>query len=199
MFLPQPTGEFTPLEVGTHLALCYEVLDFGTQTDTYEGVTEIKRKIWISWETSDQLMSDGRPFTIGREYNLSMNSKSKLRIDLEAWRGKKFVESDFGPGGFNLSNILGKACGLSVVHSNTGKARVGQVVQLMKGTEVPEPFNETRYLSLEPEKFNQTVFDSLADWKKERIAGSPEYAALAGPKRITVPDIDTTDDNETPF
>lgn len=202
MKLPVETVGFQPLEVGTHLAICYEVIDFGTQKDVYEGKTTFRRKIWIGWEVPDQRMDDGRPFVIGKRYTLSMNEKSSLRKHLEAWRGVAFTDSDLGDeGSFDVRNIIGKACALSVTHNERGRAIVSSVIALMKGTKVPSRTNEDRYLSLDPQEFNVESYHSLSEWMKETIALSPEFSAtqqtVAGP--VSVPDIDETDDNDLPF
>lgn len=202
MKLPAATVDFQPLEAGTHLAICYEVIDFGTQKDVYEGETNIRRKLWIGWEVPDQKMDDGRPFVIGKEYTLSMHEKSALRKHLEAWRGVAFTDSDLGDeGSFDIRNIIGKACALSVTHNERGRAKVSSVIALMKGTKVPSRTNEDRYLSLNPDEFTVESYHSLSEWMKEKIAMSPEFSAtqqpVAGP--VSVPDIDETDDNDLPF
>lgn len=205
MKLPAPTSDFKPLDPGTHLAICYEVIDFGTQRDVYEGEENIRRKLWIGWEIPDQTMDDGRPFVIGKEYNLSMHRKAALRKHLEAWRGIPFTDDDFGDvGKFDVKNIIGKPCALSVYHKTTDnnvRAKVDSVIALMKGTEVPAKANADRFLSLEPDEFDVETYHSLSEWMKERIATSPEFAAtqkpVAGP--VTVPEIDETDDNDLPF
>ena len=202
MKLPAATSDFKPLEPGTHLAICYEVIDFGTQRDVYEGEENIRRKLWIGWEIPDQTMDDGRPFVIGKEYTLSMHEKSALRKHLEAWRGIPFTDDDLGESGkFDVKNIIGKPCALSVTHNDKGRAKVASVIALMKGTEVPAKTNDERFLSLAPDEFDVEAYHSLNEWMKEKIALSPEFSQtqkpVAGP--ITVPEIDETDDNDLPF
>lgn len=102
MHLPQPSdAEFELAPAGTHIAVCYRVIDLGTQETTFKGEVKHQHKILISWEIPDEKMKDGRPFTIGKRYTWSMSEKANLRNDLESWRGK-FTAADFGPNGFKI-------------------------------------------------------------------------------------------------
>jgi hypothetical protein len=57
MRLPHPNtaGDFQPLAAGTHTAICYRVIDLGTQASTYQGKTTQKHKVMLSWETPDSV------------------------------------------------------------------------------------------------------------------------------------------------
>ncbi len=188
MEIPKPSeggGNFELPPIGTHLAVCYQVIDLGTQEVTYDGQTKHAHQVRVSWELSDERMSDGRPFSVHKKYTWSMHEKATLRHHLEAWRGVAFAEKDFGKGGFDIKNILGKPCILTVVQSagNNGKtyANVAGVGKLMKGQK------------------DAAIYASLPDWMKEIIAKSPEYQELAGP--TTAPDMadDELADDPIPF
>src|SRR5271168_3727728 len=100
MFLPKPSdnGNFELTPAGTFLALCYRFIDRGTQISEFMGEKKTRREVMISWELVGEVMSDGRPFSASKTYTLSMHEKATLRKDLEAWRGKAFVDADFeGP------------------------------------------------------------------------------------------------------
>ena len=204
MKMPVPTsGEgFERCPAGNHLAVCYEIIDLGTQEATYKGETKKQRKIWLGWETPHEQMEDGRPFVIGRRYTLSSHEKSTLRKDLESWRGKPFKDEEFGEGGFAIESVIGAACFLNVVHNeNEGKtyANINSVAALPKGTKAPSATNSHVYFSLDPPDFSQDTFDSLSDRMKETIAKSPEFQQVKGAGPVTVPAIDESDDNESPF
>ena len=204
MKLPKPTeGSFEPAPAGNHLAVCYRLVDLGTQESPMYGA---KHQILIGWELTDCMMDDGRPFVIGRRYTLSSHEKARLRHDLESWRGKRFEDRDFGPdGAFDIRNVIGVGCFLNVVHSDhDGKtyANIEAVAALPKGTPAPTLANSPVYLSLDQGEFDSDVFNGLSDRMRETIAASPEFQALqprrkAGP--VTVPQIDETDDNDSPF
>lgn len=185
MYLPTPSegGNFTPPPSGTFPAICYRLIDLGTQETVYQGEKKHQRKISISWEIADPetKMEDGRPFTISQRYTFSMHEKATLRRHLESWRGAAFVESDFGPGGFNLRNILGKPCFLPIVHKTTGEntyANIAGVMKLPKGFPIGKATNEILYLSLEPDDFDSAALAKLSERLQETIRSSPEYKQL---------------------
>jgi len=184
MYVPAPNDkQFELPPAGTHLATCYRVIDLGTQNSTYMGQAKRQHKIMLGWELSDELMTDGRPFMISQRYTWSMSEKAALRRDLESWRGIPFQDKDFGEGGFDIKNVLGKPCLLNVVHVNkNGKdyANIASISRLMKGQKGPEKtVNETVYLWLHPERWDSATFMKLSDGLKGVIMQSPEYAAVA--------------------
>ena len=187
MFLPKPeNGSFTPVPAGNHIAICSRFIDLGTQIVEWKGAQKTQRKVLISWELPNELMTEGeyagQPFTIGRRYTWSMSEKANLRHDLESWRGKAFIDDDFsGPNRFNIKNIIGKGCMLSIVQeSKDGStySNIKSVAAIPKGMTVPPPINKPVYFSLERELFDALVFDALSDRIKETIRLSPEYRQL---------------------
>jgi len=177
MKLPAKTGgDFIPPPAGTHVAVCYRVIDLGTQKIEWQGKTKFQRKILLSWELPDEKMEDGQPFTIHRRYTLSSDEKATLRHHLEAWRGLAFTEVDFGLDGFEIKDVLGKACLLGVVHQikdNNTYANIASIMRLPKGTQAPKPINELVYFGLDT--FDPVVFNALSDGLRKVIMLSPEY------------------------
>jgi hypothetical protein len=178
-FLPKSeSGDFKPVPAGTHLGLCIKVIDLGTQETKFGP----KRQVKIVWELPEERMDDGRPFIVSKNYTFSGHEKSNLRKDLEAWRGMPFRDSDFGEGGFDIRNLLGKGCLVGVTHSeNDGKtyANVTSVSKVMKGMQTPAPENEITFVWLKPaDKFDPEAFESLSDKLKDFIRKSPEFRDL---------------------
>jgi len=186
--LPKPQGNYKPVPQGNHVAVCYRVIDLGTQRGEYKGTEKFLRKVLISWEIPDELMDDGRPFTIGQRFTWSMHEKATLRHVLESWRGKAFTDDDFdGPNAFDIANVIGKGCMLNVVHATNGEktyANIKSVAKLPKGMEAPPPTNPRNYVWLSKEEFAQKNFDDLSDSLKDVIMQSPEFKALSDPERI---------------
>lgn len=185
MHLPQNAGggDFTPPPAGTHMAVCYRVIDLGTQLVEFQGERKHQRKVMLSWELCDEHMEDGQPYSIHKRYTLSSHERSTLRQDLEAWRGARFQDSDFGPGGFDIKKLLGVGCMLTVVHANKdGKtyANIGSVVKPPKGMKAQAPINPMVYFSLD--QFDSGVFNTLSQGLQEVIRKSPEYAAATSGK-----------------
>lgn len=186
MYLPRPSagGDFKPAPTGTHRALCVGVIDLGTQTTNFQnkdGSPKTAHQIRLTWQLCDEFMDDGRPFALSKDYTFSTHEKATFRKDLEAWRGKKFEEADFGPGGFEPKNLLNKGCLLTVVHTDKGDktyANVAGVSGMPKGMGKPQEIADPIYLSLDLGEFNQQTFEGLSDYLKDRIRKAPEYAAI---------------------
>lgn len=178
LYMPRNRGDFEMAPEGAHVAVCYRVIDLGTQETNFKGQTKKTHQILISWELVDELMADGRPFSIGRKYTYSSHEKSNLRKDLESWRGVKFTDAEMGE--FDIGKLVGAPCMLSVVHNeNNGNvyANVGSLMRLPKGTKAPLPQNESLCFSLADRPFNHAIFEALSERLQETIAKSPEYTA----------------------
>lgn len=186
--LPAPDDKnFAPVPEGNHIAVCYRVIDLGTQRGEYQGKENHRRKVLISWEIPDEKMEDGRPFTIGQRFTWSMSDKAALRAMLESWRGTAFTDADFGPGGFDIQKVIGVGCMLNVVHAHkNGKtyANIASVAKLPKGMTAPAPENRCSFVWLSKEEFMKENFESLSDGLKAIIQGSPEYKSLSDPEHI---------------
>lgn len=209
MRLPSPTASFKPPPAGTFPAICYRVIDLGTQSSVFKGKTKRLHKVMLSWEIHDDeaKMDDGQPMSIHQRYTWSMNEKSVLRRDLASWRGKDFTEADFGDNGFDIRNLLGKACLLTITHKDkdgSTYANMTAVSKLPKGLNVPAQVNASVYLWLTPTLFNRDAFSKLSDSLQDVIKSAPEYTYVSNPQgagRATeaVHDSDADDDEDLPF
>lgn len=194
MRLPSPNegGAFEKVGEGTWAAICYRVVDLGTQKTTYKGTSKEQHKIRLDFEVHDpdQQTADGRPMVIGERYTLSMFDNAALRKQLETWRGRSFQDAELGPNGtFQLENLLGVPALISVVHTDKGDrsyANITGIAKLpsqMRGTLPDKPHNEPVFFSLEADEFDQAVYDALPEWLRKIIADSPEYQAIAHAQR----------------
>jgi hypothetical protein len=184
MYLPKPSegGTFELAPAGTHIAICYRFIDRGTQMTEYMGERKTRREIMLTWELCNEMMSDGRPFSASKTYTWSMNEKATLRKDLEAWRGKSFVDDDFeGPNAFNTKKLLGAPCMLSIIHETKNDrtfAKVSSIGKLTRGVTVPPLVNAQAYLALCQDGWNPEAFSNLSEKMREIISASPEYKEL---------------------
>lgn len=201
--LPQPGAEFSPPPEGTWPAVCYRIVDLGTQPQMYKGQpSDPKHIVMISWELHDDecKTDDGRPMTMHRRFTWSSSPKSNLRKTLEAWRGTPFQDADFGT--FDIRNLLGAPCLMQVVHAvrdgNT-YANVGAVVKLPKGMPAPKPVNNTSCVWLHHSIFDAEAFEALSDKMKDTIKGSPEYQEMISGEIPLEEEREPADDEEMPF
>lgn len=163
-------GDFEQAPEGNHIARCYMVCDLGEHEQTYLGESKgMKRKVRLAFELCNETMSDGRPFSVAKKYTLSLNEKAALRKDLESWRGRSFTVEE--EAGFDLFNVIGKPCMVSVVHDHADNGntyvKINAITAIPKGLEAPPLINEPLGFSLDD--FDQTVYDSFPDWLKNLI------------------------------
>lgn len=189
-------SDFETCPAGAFPAVCYSVVDLGTQ----EGKFGAKHEVRIYWEVHGDAgkMSDGRPFSVNTRYNLSMYEKSNLRKDLEAWRGKPFENLEE----FEMANLIGAACYLNVVHTVKGDdtyADVKSIMPLPGGMPKPPMENDALFLSLEAGEYDVNAYNRLSERMQETVAKSPEWQALQqpGPNATERQPID--DDADVPF
>ncbi len=178
-------------EPGTVNALCSRVIDMGTQTSAFGK----KRKVMLGWEIS-QLMDDGRPFLVIQSYTASIHPKSSLGKLLEGWRGKAFTDEERN--GFNLENILGKSCLLSLVQEGE-YVNVASVSPLVKGMQPLQLAGSLVHFDLD--NYNEGVFAGLSEKIREKISATPEYKKATGQETHEQEDAGTPPsiDDDIPF
>ena len=169
-------GQTIPkLEGGVYTATSSAIVDLGLQTS--EKFQKTQRKFIMIWNIKDEeVEANGEklPRTITKEYSFSLNEKSTLRKDLQAWRGKMFTEEELQ--GFNLLNILNKACQLQIIlEEKNGKQynNIAGIMSLPKGT-VIEPLSNTYHFDIEDESTYMNWM-SIPIWIQEKIKKADNY------------------------
>ena len=183
---------------GTFATRCYQIIDLGHQTTSFEGEVKVVPQVRITWELSE-LMADGRPFSISREYTATFGPKGNLRKMLEAWRGRPFTQEELG--GFSLENVLGAPCLIGVVHkpSKDGTkvyANVNSVMALPKGMTCPDAVNPA--VKFDIGTFDEEVFNKLPDWLRSKILMSKEMEENGTPAPKAV-EVQEPTDESVPF
>ncbi len=196
-------GDFVLIPAGNHIARCYGMVEIGTikeETGIYAG--KESHKVRISWETPHECHDFGKglqPFSVHKEFTLSMNEKATLRKMLESWRGKSFTEQEAES--FDITKLLGKPCMINVIHKTSGKgstyADISSIATIPKGLDCPEQVNPTVELSFD--NWSQVTFDSLPDFIKDKIKKSKEYAALTSPGHTEMPQASGDGSDDLPF
>ena len=192
-------GDFEQCPAGSFAARCYQIIDLGHQTFEWKGEAKVAPKVRITWELNE-MMQDGRPFSISKEYTASIGDKANLRKDLEAWRGRPFSAEELR--NFSLENVLGAPCLLGVVHkpSKDGSktyANVGSVMALPKGMSAPELVNPA--VKFDIGEFNKAIFDSLSSYVQKKILMSKELEENGIPQDRTSEAEPEIDSEEVPF
>lgn len=179
-------GDFKRVPAGVFAARCFSVIDLGTQVVEYQGEVKHQRKVQLGWElygedeTGASLTTDdGEPMSISKRYTLSLSEKSKLRPDLEAWRGRPFTDEELK--GFDLHNLLGAPCFLNITHSeknNKTYSNIASITPLPKQMReaIPHQHNKNRIYTITDGK--NEVYESLYDKLKETIDKAVEWQGV---------------------
>lgn len=188
----QSNSDFAPVPAGTYVARCYSMIQLGTHEEEYMGQKKELNKVRITWELPTELkvFKEGepeKPYSISKEFTLSMYEKANLRKFLEGWRGKGFTDDEAEA--FDITVLLGKVCMVSIIHktSKNGKvyADISSVTTIPKGLEVPPQINDSFEFSFE--SFDEAKLNGLPDWLKEKITTSQEYNNLMNPQSVETP------------
>ena len=125
-------GDFTPAPPGIHQAVCVDVVDLGM----VDGTFGLKRKLKLVWQLKARNEKNER-FQVRATYTQSLHEKSRLRHDLETWRGRPFTKDELKA--FDVEALIGANCQIQVGHRVSAQGRTYanamSIVPIMKGTE----------------------------------------------------------------
>jgi hypothetical protein len=124
ILVKEPEGQYTPAPPGAHLSVCCDVVDLGMIETTWGS----KPMVRIVWQIEER-MNDERPFTVGKRYTASLHEKSRLRADLESWRGKRLSEEDLR--GFDLERLIGVNALLNVIQEEKAGKVYSNITAIM--------------------------------------------------------------------
>lgn len=157
------------LENGVYTAVSSAMIDLGLQRNEQFGKTQRKfMMIWTIIGEDVEINGEKQPRTISKEYSFSLNEKSTLRKDLQAWRGVPFKEDELK--GFDLTTILNKACQLQIIleeKNNKKYNNIAGIMSLPKGMKV-EGLDNTYYFDMT----NAETWENycrIPNWIQEKI------------------------------
>ena len=135
------TKDFPMPSSGPHAARCYQVVDLGIKDKggQYPGKAH---KIRLAFEI-DELMEDGRPFSISETLTMSLNEKAKLYQRLVSWRGRAFTDEELEA--FDLKKLINAPCLINVIINESGGkhyANINSITPLPKSMKAEALLNE---------------------------------------------------------
>jgi hypothetical protein len=180
--IAQPTnssgGQTVP--AGTHVARCYEIIHIGTIFDTFQGEERLVNKVRLVFELPLETSDFGKgeqPFSIGRDFTLSMHEKSGLRAFVQSWLGRSLSDSEAFK--FDISTLLGKEAMVSVMHRTAISGRVYADLKaaspLAKGMLCPPQVNMSFLFDYDSPNFD-SLFKSLPEWLQNKVSSSKEFS-----------------------
>lgn len=197
-------SNFKMIPAGNYIARCYSMIHIGTIEEEFKGEKKMLNKVRLSWETPTELTvfkeeNGEQPFSISKEFTLSLHEKATLRKFLESWRGKSFTEDEAKR--FDISKLLGVACMVNVIHkqSATGKtyAEISSVSAMPKGVICPDQINKSVIFTITQPEWD--VFDKMPDFLKDKIKKSQEYAAIQMPGNVETQSEHKEESDDLPF
>ena len=171
-----------PIEEGTYLGVCSMLIDLGMQYS--EQYKNRSKKVLIGWEIPEETieLDDGpHPRMISKTYTASLNERASLRVDLAAWRGRDFTDTELAS--FDLHNIIGASCLINIIHSTRdGRtyANISSIMALPKGMAKGKLAEPPIVFDLDTDPLE--ALDKMPKWIAERIKKSETYQ-----ERITAP------------
>lgn len=179
-----------PVPSGTHLGICYRVMNLGTRLQEYMGTMKDhpdtlitltfelpneKKKFTVKSDDGTEQEVE-KPLVISREFVLSMGPKSNLRPFVEGIIGVKLTDEEAYA--FNLEDLLGRPCLVNVIHKVSPKngntyANITTTSPLMKGMEVPKQYNKNNIFDVN--EVEQDEIFALPQFIQDKIIVSDEY------------------------
>ena len=192
----------TPIEEGTHIAVCSALIDLGLQPPYNEKFKQAY-KVMISFAVTDETYTNNEGEevfkTISKEYTNSLNNKAALYKDLNAWRGKKFTLQELQ--GFNLRNIVGVPCQISITHTEKDGnkyANIGSVTGIPKGMKVDADEINTLVFDLD-DPSTYVDFHEIPKWIQEKITACVDFERLPFYEYYAKLELEEIEDEELPF
>ena len=176
--------EYVPVPEGMHDAICYKLVDAGTNWNEFQGEKNKQHSVFVWWELPKTRTEDDRPMSVFKEYLLSLHEQAALRRDLQAWRNNQFTPSELES--FDLTAIVGVSCKISVGRTSGGKDKVTGVYCADGGPKKAATENEQVIFDLEDyidefigksserSKKACDIFEDLPPFVKWKIAGCDE-------------------------
>lgn len=175
-------GSYDPIPEGSYRAVCYGIVDLGTQESTFNGQVSYKKQIQLFFELPDEVIEiDGeeKVRTKFQKYTASLSSKATLYKHLRGWLGN-VVDDE----GFNIvDEVLGQSCLIQITNTEASNGNtydnIDGIVSLPKGMPAAEAENEFLVFDFDDENA-LAVLDTLPEYLQGLITSSPEYIQTFG-------------------
>ena len=163
------------LATGVYMGTCYGLVDLGIQYN--EKFDKSQAKVQVIWKIAGEKVTIGDEEldrTISKEYSLSLNEKSNLTKDLEAWRGKKFSDEELQ--GFDLINIMNKSCQISIIEAEKNNKKYNEISAIMALAKTMEPQVLVETLLFDfSDNTTWSRFKDVPKWIQEKIKRAENY------------------------
>lgn len=191
---------------GTFAAICYAVVDLGTQTvKAFKGNESYKaRKVAICWEfpklriqvEDEQGNTKDLPRSRRQFFTFSLSEKSNLRNTLESWRGEGFTTEEMKK--FNIFALVGITAFIQIIHQKNEDGNVNdkmnsilplpeEMEQVLSGMENPPlkyAYNRAakrwpQFPENMPEYMRNMIFSS-SEWEEQKRREGGDQTTTGG-------------------
>ena len=198
-------------EAGATIGVLFSEVDLGTQKVSWDGEEKWTPKIRLAFELPEQVIEGEvtengkttkvtKPMVVSIELTRSLGERATLRKHLETWRGQAFTSKELAS--FNLRNLLGKACLLTLVHKTSQAGRnycaIQGIAKLPKSMKAPAK-TENAHIFYEIEQGEGGQFSELPEWLQEKIRSSKEFSGASSAPKVGAADNTDADGNPMPF
>lgn len=172
---------------GTHVAVCYAIIDLGTQSTTWQGQEKKIPKVHFSFELvnlAGAVFDEKKgiqPFGIFQDYTVSIGDKATLKQVLCTWGNMTAIK--------NLEAIIdkfvGAKCMIQVVHApskdktimyaNIANGGRG-IIRCPDGTQAAPLKNEKLFFDLN--KFSWATFSKVPKFLQDKIRKAVEWPSI---------------------
>lgn len=123
-------GDRALAPVGNHIARCYQVVDLGMQDSPKYG--NASHKLRFTWELCEETRDFGKgkpePYSVSMTVNFFFGRNSNFTKLLEGWKGGTFTDAELD--NFELKKLVGKACMINIVHTQSGDQEYANVASV---------------------------------------------------------------------
>lgn len=165
-----------PLDGGTYMGICIGVIDVGSQYNQH--YKKYEHKVLLMFEIPGETVDvDGetKPRWLSNEYTASLSERAKLYQHLVSWRSRDFTDEELDD--FDIESMLGQPCMLTVIVKETDNGtynNITNITAMPKG--VPVPTTEQELLAYDIDNRDETVFEKLPEWIRNKIKKSTQFA-----------------------
>jgi hypothetical protein len=161
--------EFPKAPAGLHQAVCYGVVDIGTQKQSFEGKESLTHQCVLLFEYANLKLDDGRHMVQSAFYTMSLGDQANLYKHIKSWFGKTMSKDEKAV--FDSSSLIGKNCVLQIIMNKNDKPKIETILPLMEGMSPHTAENPKVDYELTPGYIPEDMYDWLAD----KIKASEEW------------------------
>lgn len=183
--------------VGQHLAVCYCVIDLGTQLESFQGAEpKPTPKVYIGWEFSNPKLRavfnkeiGEQPMAVFQKYSRYLGSKANFGKMIKNWAGREVTELTYEM----LQKFRGRAAMIQIEH-NEDKKKIDDVTKkpiryanianagtgvFIRPDEVAKPTKmENEWMLFSLDHFSWEVFNKIPKFLQETIMKSAEWSDI---------------------